>query len=110
VQGNLDHLSDDVANIYERLANTISKEEFVERVNQKVEDMSGLCDDKTAAMLVAHELGIDTIVQIGQIDGQTRAMLDMLPISSFRTKRGQFAWSYGTILQNMSKSFKLDRP
>jgi replication factor A1 len=56
------------------LANTISREEFVERVNQKVEDMSGLCDDKTAAMLVAHELGVDTIVQIGQIDGQTRAV------------------------------------
>ena len=74
MQGNLDHLSDDVANIYERLANTISREEFVERVNQKVEDMSGLCDDKTAAMLVAHELGIDTIVQIGQIDAQTRAV------------------------------------
>jgi replication factor A1 len=74
VQGNLDHLSDDVANIYERLANTISRDEFVKRVNQKVEDMSGLCDDKTAAMLVAHELGIDTIVQIGQIDGQTRAV------------------------------------
>ena len=54
MQGNLDHLSDDVANIYERLANTISRDEFVKRVNQKVEDMSGLCDDKTAAMLVAH--------------------------------------------------------
>jgi len=74
VQGNSDHLSDDVANIYERLANTISREEFVERVNQKVEDMSGLCDEKTAAMLIAHELGIDAIVQIGQIDGQTRAV------------------------------------
>lgn len=74
MQGNLDPLSDDVANVYERLANTISREEFVERVAQKVEDMSGLCDDKTAAMLVAHELGIDTIVQIGQIDGQTRAV------------------------------------
>lgn len=74
MEGNSNHLSDDVASIYERLANTISREEFVERVNQKVEDMSGLCDDKTAAMLVAHELGIDTIVQIGQIDGQTRAV------------------------------------
>ena len=74
MQGNSSHLSDDVASIYERLANTISREEFVERVNQKVQDMSGLCDDKTAALLVAHELGIDTIVQIGQIDGQTRAI------------------------------------
>ncbi|MGZ4863616.1 MAG: OB-fold nucleic acid binding domain-containing protein [Halobacteriota archaeon] len=74
MQGNLDNLSDDVANIYERLANTISRDEFVKRVNQKVEDMSGLCDEKTAAMLVAHELGVDTTVQIGKIDAQTRAV------------------------------------
>ena len=74
MQGNVDQLSDDVASIYERLVNKISREEFAEKVNQKVEDMSGLCDDKTAALLVAHELGIDTTVQIGQIDGQTRAV------------------------------------
>jgi replication factor A1 len=43
-------------------------------VQQKVEDMSGLCDEKTAALLVAHELGIDTVVQIAQIDGQTRTV------------------------------------
>lgn len=74
MQGNPDRLSDDVASIYERLAETIPRDEFIERVRKKVEDMSGLCDDKTAALLVAHELGIDTVVQIGQIDGQMRAV------------------------------------
>ncbi|HYB59046.1 MAG TPA: OB-fold nucleic acid binding domain-containing protein [Candidatus Acidoferrales bacterium] len=74
VQENGDSLSDNVASIYERLADTIPRDEFIERVRKKVEDMSGLCDDKTAAMLVAHELGIDTVVQIGQIDGQMRAV------------------------------------
>jgi replication factor A1 len=70
----MDALSDDLASIYERLTTTISKEEFAARVQQKVEDMSGLCDEKTAALLVAHELGIDTVVQIAQIDGQTRTV------------------------------------
>jgi replication factor A1 len=67
----MDVLSDDLASIYQRLTTTISKEEFAARVRQKVEDMSGLCDEKTAALLVAHELGIDTVVQIAQIDAQT---------------------------------------
>lgn len=70
----MDALSDDLASIYERLTTTISKEEFAARVQRKVEDMSGLCDEKTAALLVAHELGIDTVVQIAQIDGQTRTV------------------------------------
>jgi replication factor A1 len=70
----MDALSDDLASIYQRLTTTISKEEFAARVRQKVEDMSGLCDEKTAALLVAHELGIDTVVQIAQIDAQTRTV------------------------------------
>jgi replication factor A1 len=74
VQENADGLSDNVTSIYERLGGTIPRDEFMERVRKKMEDMSGLCDDKTAAMLVAHELGIDTVVQIGQIDGQMRAV------------------------------------
>jgi replication factor A1 len=74
VQGNTDHISDDVTSIYERLSDTISRDEFIERVRRKMKDMSGLCDDKTAALLVAHELGIDTVVKIGQIDGQMRAV------------------------------------
>ncbi len=45
--------------IYSKLSNSITKEEFVEKVNEKVEQMGGLCDEKTAAMLVAHDLGLN---------------------------------------------------
>ncbi|WP_370574842.1 OB-fold nucleic acid binding domain-containing protein [Methanomethylovorans sp.] len=45
--------------IYSKLSKSISKEEFAEKVNEKVEQMGGLCDEKTAAMLVAHDLGLN---------------------------------------------------
>ena len=45
--------------IYSKLSKSISKEEFTEKVSEKVEQMGGLCDEKTAAMLVAHDLGLN---------------------------------------------------
>lgn len=48
---------DQIGDIYEKLDGIISKEEFTRKVEEKVEQMSGLCDTKTAAMLVAHDLG-----------------------------------------------------
>ena len=49
---------DDISEIYEKLGGVVSKDEFVKKVSEKVEQMSGLCDEKTAAMLVAHDLGV----------------------------------------------------
>jgi len=48
---------DDIDEIYKKLGNVIGEDEFVQMVDKKVEEMSGLCDRKTAAMLVAHDLG-----------------------------------------------------
>ncbi len=48
---------DEINSIYEKVSKVISRDEYIERVNEKVEQMSGLCDEKTAAMLVAHDLG-----------------------------------------------------
>jgi len=45
--------------IYSKLSKSITMEEFTEKVNEKVEQMGGLCDEKTAAMLVAHDLGLN---------------------------------------------------
>lgn len=45
--------------IYSKLSKSMSKEEFAEKVNEKVEQMGGLCDERTAAMLVAHDLGLN---------------------------------------------------
>ena len=49
---------DDISEIYEKLGGVISKDEFIKKVSEKVDQMSGLCDEKTAAMLVAHDLGV----------------------------------------------------
>ncbi|MEZ5334285.1 MAG: OB-fold nucleic acid binding domain-containing protein [Methanolobus sp.] len=49
---------DEINDVYEKLGGIISKDDFTRKVEEKVEQMSGLCDTKTAAMLVAHDLGV----------------------------------------------------
>ncbi|MFD1526866.1 single-stranded DNA binding protein [Halolamina salina] len=45
-----------IDDVHEELDADVSAEEFEEMVAEKVEEMGGLADDETAAMLVAHEL------------------------------------------------------
>ena len=68
----MNNIPEDITKIYERLSNSIPLEDFVEKVRQKVESMSGLCDEKTAAMLVAHELGADMSINISEINSEKR--------------------------------------
>ncbi len=49
---------DEINEIYNKLGGIISENDFLQRVDEKIELMSGLCDKKTAAMLVAHDLGV----------------------------------------------------
>ncbi len=51
----------DIESIYNKLNNVISKEDFLQRVQEKVESMGGLCDEPMAAMLVANELGFSDV-------------------------------------------------
>lgn len=56
-----------IDDIYEDLDTDISKTEFMEAVEAKVEQMGGLADEETAAMLIAHDLDggkVETIVDI----------------------------------------------
>lgn len=53
----------DIDEIYEKLSKIISKEEFLERLQEKVTSMGGLCDEKMAAMLIANELGVSYVNQ-----------------------------------------------
>ena len=65
-------IMDDISEIYEKLGGVVSKDEFVKKVSEKVEQMSGLCDEKTAAMLVAHDLGVtDTGREVTKISAIT---------------------------------------
>lgn len=56
-----------LSEIYAELDLEIDEEEFRERVDEKVEQMGGLCDEATAAKLVTHELEEDRVYDIGSL-------------------------------------------
>ncbi len=53
---------DEILNIYERLDGRITLDDFKAKIDEKVATMGGLCDEATAALLVAQDLGADTPV------------------------------------------------
>lgn len=57
-----------IEDIYEDLETDISLEEFSEAVEEKVEQMGGLADLETAAMLLAHELADQQVGGIADIE------------------------------------------
>ena len=59
---------DAIESAYEDLEAEVTLEEFREAVDQKVEQMAGLADEETAALLVAHELDENRVRSIGDLD------------------------------------------
>ncbi|WP_222920135.1 single-stranded DNA binding protein [Natrinema sp. SYSU A 869] len=58
----------DIEGVYEDLEADVSLEKFREAVEAKVEQMGGLADEETAAMLVAHEVGESEVGGIADIE------------------------------------------
>ncbi len=63
-----EHRMSDIEGVYEDLEADVSLEEFREAVEAKVEQMGGLADEETAAMLVAHEIGESEVGGIADIE------------------------------------------
>lgn len=65
----------DIDSIYEKLSHVISKQDFQQRIQDKVEKLGGLCDEFMAAELVANDLGFSDvgrdIVKIGNITAES---------------------------------------
>ncbi len=57
-----------IADVYDDLETDVSFEEFREAVEDKVEQMGGLADEETAAMLIAHELKDEEVNGIADIE------------------------------------------
>jgi len=57
-----------IEDIYADLEADVSEAEFREAVEAKVEQMGGLADEETAAMLVAHELADDEVSGVADIE------------------------------------------
>ena len=90
----------DIESIYKKLSHVISKENFVQRVKEKVESMGGLCDEPMAAMLVANELGFSDVgrdsVKIENITAESGPVNFVAKVVSvFDTK--EFTRNDGTI-------------
>lgn len=90
----------DIESIYKKLSHVISKEDFLQRVQEKVENMGGLCDEPMAAMLVANELGFSDVgrdsVKIGDITAESGPVNFVARVVSvFDTK--EFTRNDGTI-------------
>lgn len=90
----------DIESIYKKLSHVISKEDFLQRVKEKVESMGGLCDEPMAAMLVANELGFSDVgrdsVKIENITAESGQVNFVARIVSvFDTK--EFTRNDGTI-------------
>jgi replication factor A1 len=65
-------MDQELMEIYHQLSEQITPEEFETRIAEKVSLMGGLCDKKTAAMLVARELGAgDVLIKIARIMPET---------------------------------------
>ncbi len=62
------HSMSEIEAIYEDLEADVSLEEFREAVAAKVEQMGGLADEETAAMLIAHEVGEREVNGIADIE------------------------------------------
>lgn len=82
--------TDEIDRIYDKLGDTISKEDFLSKVDEKVEQMSGLCDKKTAALLVANDLGVsetgNDVVKISEINPNSNVNFIAKVVSVFNTK------------------------
>jgi replication factor A1 len=90
----------DIESIYKKLSHVISKEDFLQRVQEKIESMGGLCDESMAAMLVANELGFSDVgrdsVKIEDITAESGPVNFIAKVVSiFDTK--EFTRNDGTI-------------
>ncbi|MFP8891171.1 single-stranded DNA binding protein [Natrialbaceae archaeon A-CW2] len=78
----------DIEGIYEDLEADVSLEEFREAVEAKVEQMGGLADEETAAMLIAHELGESEVNGVADIEPgmeEAKFVAKVLKIGELRT-------------------------
>ncbi|WP_338727212.1 single-stranded DNA binding protein [Haladaptatus sp. DJG-WS-42] len=78
----------DIEDIYGDLEADVSEEEFREAVAAKVEQMGGLADEETAAMLIAHELAdgeVEGIADIKPGQDEVKFLAKVMKIGDLRT-------------------------
>ncbi|MDG5821132.1 single-stranded DNA binding protein [Natronococcus sp. A-GB7] len=78
----------DIEGVYEDLEADVSLEEFREAVEAKVEQMGGLADEETAAMLIAHEIGESEVGGVADVEPgmeEAKFVAKVIDIGEMRT-------------------------
>jgi replication factor A1 len=63
----------DIDDIYAKLNGKVTREKFDQLIDDKIDAMDGLCDQWTAALLVAHDLGLDDLAAVKKSPGGVAA-------------------------------------
>ncbi len=66
----------DIDDIYGKLNGKVTREQFSQFIDDKIDAMDGLCDQWTAALLVAHDLGLDDLTAVKKSPGGAAAVSD----------------------------------
>jgi replication factor A1 len=77
-----------IEDVYADLETDVSEEEFREAVEQKIEQMGGLADEETAAMLIAHELKDGEVNGVADIEpgmDEVKFLAKVMSIGDLRT-------------------------
>ncbi|QIO21714.1 single-stranded DNA binding protein [Haloarcula sp. JP-L23] len=77
-----------IEDIYADLETDVSEEEFREAVEEKVEQMGGLADEETAAMLLAHELNegeVETIADVEPGMDEVKFLAKVMAVGDLKT-------------------------
>ncbi|WP_251342236.1 single-stranded DNA binding protein [Haloplanus halophilus] len=77
-----------IEDVYEDLDTDVEFEEFEAAVHDKVEQMGGLADEETAAMLIAHELEDEEVSGVADIDpgmDEVKFLAKVVGIGDLRT-------------------------
>ena len=77
-----------IEEVYADLDADVSEEEFREAVEAKVEQMGGLADEETAAMLIAHELADSEVGQVADVEptmDEVKFIAKVVSVSDLRT-------------------------
>ncbi|WP_435062937.1 single-stranded DNA binding protein [Halobaculum sp. EA56] len=77
-----------IEDVYEDLDADVPFEEFEAAVEQKVEDMGGLADEETAAMLIAHELRDEEVNSVADIEpgmDEVKFLAKVMTVGEVRT-------------------------
>ncbi|MFC7097979.1 single-stranded DNA binding protein [Halobaculum marinum] len=77
-----------IEDVYDDLDADVPFEEFEAAVEQKVEDMGGLADEETAAMLIAHELRDEEVNTVADIEpgmDEVKFLAKVMTVGEVRT-------------------------